>query len=213
MINVVLMVHESGNLICILSYSRNNFQPASSRLYVGWFLFFQLTIHQNVPFKGEIQVILNVKPFCCHLVFNILFVRAKGLYSLPNNACTLKVLPFIVVTCYWLIHCISQKVHLHLWIAANTDSNVILKSSHGQKLYDICNMTRASYDSGHIQVCAVPANDSICARTLLIILYRRLVVFAIDMARADLHTKKIVHMFSHKDLVYSLITQIFHDHH
>ncbi len=51
MINRVLMVQESGNFICILSYSRDHFPPAS-RLYVWVVFIYHLSIPQKVPFEG-----------------------------------------------------------------------------------------------------------------------------------------------------------------
>ncbi len=50
-INVLLMVHENSNLICILSYSEDYFSPAS-RL-CGVVFIYHLNIPQRVPCTGE----------------------------------------------------------------------------------------------------------------------------------------------------------------
>ncbi len=52
MINIVLMLHGSGNLICILSYSGNYFPPVG-RLCVWVVCISHLNIPQKVPFKGR----------------------------------------------------------------------------------------------------------------------------------------------------------------
>ncbi len=52
MINIVLMIHVSGNLICILSYSGDYFLPAS-RLCVGVVFISHWNIPQKIPFKVE----------------------------------------------------------------------------------------------------------------------------------------------------------------
>ncbi len=46
------MIHESGNLICILSYSEDYFPPAG-RLVCGMVFIYHLSIHRKVYFKGE----------------------------------------------------------------------------------------------------------------------------------------------------------------
>ncbi len=52
MINIVLMIHGSDNVICILIYSVDYFPPVS-KLSV-WVVFIShLNIPQKVPFKGE----------------------------------------------------------------------------------------------------------------------------------------------------------------
>ncbi len=56
---IVLMIHESGNLICILSYSWDYLPPVSRLVWVVF------TSHLNIPrrstLKGEIQVIQYAK--------------------------------------------------------------------------------------------------------------------------------------------------------
>ncbi len=74
-------------------------------------------------------------------------------------------------------------------------------------------MGRASRYSGPVGACAWPDTDSICARTLVIVLDPKMIVSGKQMAGTDLHTQKIVYIISHKDLLYSLIVQICHHHH
>ncbi len=52
MVNMVLIVQESGNFIYILSYLRDYFPPAS-RLCVWLVVIYHLIIPQNVLYKGE----------------------------------------------------------------------------------------------------------------------------------------------------------------
>ncbi len=51
MINIVLMIHGSGNLICILTYS-GDYVPPVSRLCVWVVFIYHLIISQKVTFKG-----------------------------------------------------------------------------------------------------------------------------------------------------------------
>ncbi len=72
------MIHESSNLIYKVSYS-GDYLPPVSKLCV-WVVFIShLNVPQQVPSKGGNPGDTVCKARFCHLVFNILFIRAKGL--------------------------------------------------------------------------------------------------------------------------------------
>ncbi len=76
MINIVLMIHGSGILICILPYSVDYFWPVN-RL-CGWVVFIShLNIPQKVPFKGQKSRWYTMQFYIVpSSVFNILFIGA-----------------------------------------------------------------------------------------------------------------------------------------